>query len=387
VFVTPEATREIYLDRSHVLSSEQGWSTSIGPLFRNGLMLRDIDDHRVHRNVMKHAFRRRALAGYVATIRTVADGHVAALRRGETIDVYAILKRLTLDIAAAVFAGLPPGSPEAEAMNRAFVAMMAAAVVPVRLDLPGARYRRGLAGRRSLEQLFRGLVATRRVEPERDDLLSPLCHATGGDGRLLSDADVVDHMIFLLLAAHDTTTATLSVMLWEMAQEPEWQDRVVAEIESLGGAPVDLEAAKELELVTRVFKEATRLHPPVPFSPRVAIQSLDIDGVVIPADTMVAAASLLLHRHPRYWTDPDRFDPDRFGPGREEHRVHSHVFVPFGGGAHTCLGNHFAELMVKVIIVALFRATRVEPGGSRNVRFRSVPIPRPAGELRLTLRG
>jgi cytochrome P450 len=387
VFVTPEATREIYLDRGRVLSSEQGWSTSIGPLFRNGLMLRDFEDHRFHRDVMKHAFRRRALAGYVGTIRAVTGGHVAMLPIGETVDMYAAMKRLTLDIAAAVFAGLPPGSPEAETMNRAFVAMMAASVLPARIDLPGTRYRRGLEARRVLERLFRDLVGSRRTGPEGDDLLSRLCHAKDAGGRLLGDAAVVDHMIFLLLAAHDTTTATLSVMLGEMALAPEWQDRVIAEIETLGGAPVDLDSAGKLDVVARVFKEATRLHPPVPFSPRVAIEPLEIDGVAVPAGTMVSAASLLLHRHPRYWTDPDRFDPDRFGPGREEHRAHSHVFIPFGGGAHTCLGNHFAELMVKVIVVALLRATRLDAAGDRRVRFRAVPIPRPEGELLVTLTG
>jgi hypothetical protein len=102
-------------------------------------------------------------------------------------------------------------------------------------------------------------------------------------------------------------------------------------VSGLDGAPVTLDNEKELGVVDRVFKEATRLHPPVPFSPRGVLRDCEIDGWPIPGGTMITASSLVLHRHPDWWTDPDRFDPDRFAPDRAEHRRHSHLFVPFGG--------------------------------------------------------
>ncbi len=109
VFLTPEATRQIYLDPDKVLSSEQGWSTSIGPMFRNGLMLRDFTDHHLHRRVMQQAFRRTALEGYVAAIHRVIDRHVDELGPGP-VDIYRFMKRLTLDIAADVFVGASLGA-------------------------------------------------------------------------------------------------------------------------------------------------------------------------------------------------------------------------------------------------------------------------------------
>ncbi|MDQ3735326.1 MAG: cytochrome P450, partial [Actinomycetota bacterium] len=228
LFLTPEANRHIYLDPDKVFSSEGGWSSSIGPLFRNGLMLRDFEDHHLHRRVLQQAFRRTALEGYVVAIHRVIDRHLDDLGPGP-VDIYRFLKCLTLDIAADVFVGASLGA-QAQAVNDAFVAMMAASVTPLRRDLPGTPYRRGLQGRRKLDAIFGALVTERRARPEAADLLSRLSHAKTESGELLPAGEVVDHMVFLLLAAHDTTTATLAVMLYELARNPNWQQRVADEV-------------------------------------------------------------------------------------------------------------------------------------------------------------
>ncbi len=152
-------------------------------------------------------------------------------------------KRLTLDIATQVFVGLDLG-PQADVVNDSFVAMMRASVSPIRHAFPGTPFARGLRARRTLQELLTGLVLERRAEPERADLLSQLAHATTEEGRALTVDEVVDHMIFLLLAAHDTTTATLTVMLWHLSQHSEWQDRVAAEVVALDGGDVTIENYK-----------------------------------------------------------------------------------------------------------------------------------------------
>lgn len=384
VFCSPEATRTIYLDRDDNFSSTIGWAPTIGDLFHRGLMLRDFEDHRFHRRVMQQAFRRDALAGYVDGVHRVVDRHLATVGEGPA-DVYALMKSMTLDIAAEVFVGASL-QDDIDGVNRAFVDMMGGAVTPVRRDLPFTAFRRAMQGRRKLEAIFARLVHDRRSGSEGTDLLSRLCHATTDDGSPLPDDEVVDHMIFLLLAAHDTTTSTLAVMLWELARNPDWQRRVVEEVAGLDGAPVTLENEKELADVDRVFKEATRLHPPVPFSPRGVLRDCEIDDTPIPAGTMITAASLILHRHPDWWTEPDRFDPDRFSAERAEHKRHSHLFVPFGGGAHTCIGNHFAELMAKAAVSRLFARHHLSAAPGQTVHIQSVPIPKPRGGLVLTVR-
>lgn len=382
VFLSPEATRTIYLDRTRVFSSEIGWSFSIGPMFRRGLMLRDFDDHRFHRRVMQQAFRRAALDGYMDRVRLITAEHLRDVHG--SVDVYALTKRLTLDIAAGVFVGASLGE-QAQLVNDSFVAMMRASVDPVRRNVPGTPFARGVKARHTLEQMFTDLVVSRRNQPESVDLLSRLAHATTDEGELLPVDEVVDHMIFLLLAAHDTTTATLAVMLWELARNPQWQQRVVDEVAALDGTPITLETHRRLEATELVMKEALRLSPPVPFSPRGVLRDTEIDGRPIPAGTMVTAASLGLHRHPDWWSDPNAFDPDRFSPGRAEDKQHSHLYVPFGGGAHLCIGMHLAELMVKAMAAELFARHRVSARPGQTLHMQAVPIPKPRGGLVLTV--
>ncbi len=388
VLMSPEATKEVYIDRAENFSSEIGWSFTIGPMFARGLMLRDFDDHHLHRRVMQYAFRRQALAGYMAQVNALAGAHVAAAVREAGpagTDVYQMTKRLTLDIAAQVFVGLELGA-QADVVNDCFVAMMRASVAPLRRDVPGTAFARGLRARRTLQDLLTGLVAERRSGPDHGtDLLSQLSRATTESGATLAVDEVVDHMIFLLLAAHDTTTATLTVMLWHLSQHPDWQDRLADEVAGLGGAPVTIENYKSLTDTELVMKEALRLSPPVPFSPRGVLRDTEVAGVALHAGQMITLASLGLHRHPDFWAAPQEFDPLRFGPDRAEDRAHSHVYVPFGGGAHICLGNHLAELMTKAVMAAVLAEHRVRARPGQRMEMASVPIPKPRGELLLTL--
>ncbi len=387
VLMSPEATRAVYVDRAANFSSERGWSFTIGPLFSRGLMLRDFEDHHLHRRAMQHAFRRVALAGYMEQVNSLARQHVAAAvaqAPAEGIDVYAMTKRLTLDIAAQVFVGVELGT-RAEQVNDSFVAMLKAAVAPVRRPVPGSAFARGLRARHTLQQLLTGLVLERREQPEGEDLLSRLAHATTDEGRGLAVDEVVDHMIFLLLAAHDTTTATLTVMLWHLSQNPAWQEHLADEIRPLAGGDVTIENHTQLALTEQVMKEALRLSPPVPFSPRGVLRDDEVAGVPLRAGQMITLASLGLHRHPDWWTAPDTFDPGRFGPGRAEDRAHSHLFVPFGGGAHLCIGNHLAELMTKAVITAVLAEHRVRARPGQRMHMAAVPIPKPRGGLVLSL--
>ncbi len=387
VLMSPQATKEVYVDRTANFSSERGWSFTIGPLFSRGLMLRDFDDHHLHRRVMQHAFRRQALAGYMTRVNALARDHVAravAEAGADGVEVYRMTKRLTLDIATQVFVGVDLG-PQSDLVNDAFVAMMRASVSPVRREIPGTPFAHGMAARRRLQGFLTGLVEERRGAAEADDLLSRLAHATTEEGRPLTVDEVVDHMIFLLLAAHDTTTATLTVMLWHLSQHPAWQDRMAEEVAGLHGADVTIDSYKDLVAGELVMKEALRLSPPVPFSPRGVLRDCEVAGVPLRAGQMVTLASLALHRHPDWWTDPDAFDPLRFAPERAEDRAHSHLYVPFGGGAHICLGNHLAELMTKAVMAAVLAEHRVRARPGQRMEMAAVPIPKPRGGLHLVL--
>src|SRR4029078_8188489 len=135
------------------------------------------------------------------------------------------MKQLTLDLAPTSFLGAEIG-PEVDEITRAFVDMVAASISVIRKPLPGTKMARGVAGRKRIVAYFSEQIPIRRARGGGDDLFSQLCHATHEDGALLSTADVVDHMSFLMMAAHDTLPSSLPSFIGELAANPEWQRKL-----------------------------------------------------------------------------------------------------------------------------------------------------------------
>src|SRR5262249_7987384 len=148
---------------------------------------------------------------------------------------YPAIKQLTLDLAATTFLGVELG-PEADAVNRAFVDMVAASIGVVRTPMPGTQMWRGVKGREVIGAFFRKEIPRRRDGPG-NDLFSELCRAAKEDGALLSDQEIVDHMSFLMMAAHDTLTSSVTSLVYQLAKHPLWQEKLRAEVLGLASAP------------------------------------------------------------------------------------------------------------------------------------------------------
>ena len=380
---SPDAVREVLLDRDKNFSSELGWKKSIGKLFARGLMLMDFDEHRVDRRLMQMAFRNEAMRSYVDTMTTHIKTAIANWPR--ELKLYPAIKQLTLDMASSIFLGLALG-PDSKAVDEAFVAAVTASVALVRSELPVFAYGRGMRGRRTLERFFATLIRERRTNPGAD-LLSELCSAKSEDGERFSDRQITDHMIFLMMAAHDTTTSALSSLVHLLLENPEWQERVREEVRAHGPDPVRWDDRGTFPVLDRCFDETLRLFPPVPYAARQSLRDCTLAGFEIPADMPIAPAALVTHRLPEFWSSPDRFDPDRFSPERAEHTKHSHLYFPFGGGAHVCIGLHFARIQVTAVMHELLGKYRiVNPRGVQRPRsFASVPMAYPKDGLPVVL--
>ena len=260
---------------------------------------------------------------------------------------------------------------------------LAAAFGLVRRPLPLTKMGRGIRSRRRLSARLASLVAERR-ERGGEDFFSRMCVAEDEDGRTWSDEEIVDHFNFLLMAAHDTTSTAIAAMVWGLAEHPEWQDRVAAEVAGVEG-PLDEAALTGMTLTERVFKEALRLVPPVPFIPRRALRAFEWRGVQVPAGASVSVVPGLVMLSPEHWSEPHAFDPDRFSPNRAEDRSHRFAWAPFGGGAHKCIGLHFSTMQTKAFTHSLLRRYRVEPAWRRPVAWQRMPMPRPLGGLPIRL--
>ena len=265
---------------------------------------------------------------------------------------------------------------EMQRVNEAFIACVQAASGVVRADVPFTRWGRAYRGRKVLEEFLRHYLPAKRAE-RTDDLFSVLCHIEGEGGERFSDDDVVNHMIFLMMAAHDTSTITTSTMLQHLGQHPEWQERCRAESLALGEAPTlaELEQLTSLDLV---MKESLRLRAPVPMLARRTVKDTVVQGVRVPTGSHVAVGVQFSHLMADLWTEPGRFDPDRFGPERREDKAHRYAWSPFGGGVHKCIGLHFAGAEVKAILHRLLRTHRwrVDPSYVAPLDNHSLPFPK-----------
>src|SRR5205814_10246949 len=225
---------------------------------------------------------------------------------------YPAMKQLRLDLAATSFLGAGIG-PEVDEITRAFVDMVAASVTPIRQPWPGTQMARGVKGRQRIVAYFSEQSPMRR-DKGGEDLFSQLCRATHEDGALLSTQDIVDHMSFLMMAAHDTLTSSLTSFVGELAANPEWQQRLRDEVKGLGieaNDPSSIDNLEKMPLSEMAFKEALRLKPPVPSMPRRAVREFSFRGYTIPAGTSVGINPLYTHPMPELWPDPDELGPLR----------------------------------------------------------------------------
>jgi cytochrome P450 len=215
-----------------------------------------------------------------------------------------------------------------------------------------------------------------------------LCRATHDDGALLSTQDIVDHMSFLMMAAHDTLTSSLTSFIGALAANPQWQTRLRDEVNALGLGADEATTFDKLEampLSEMAFKEAMRMKPPVPSIPRRATRDFTFRGYAIPAGTMTSVNPLFTHHMPEVWPDPEKFDPMRFTDAAQRAR-HRFAWVPFGGGAHMCLGLHFAYMQAKCFARHFLQnlSVSLEPG--YTPQWQMWPIPKPKDGLRVTLK-
>ncbi len=193
-------------------------------------------------------------------------------------------------------------------------------------------------------------------------------------------------MIFLMMAAHDTTTSTLTTMFYCLARQPEWQDRLRADALGLPNTELtqpDLAGCARMEWV---MKESLRLYPPRTSSPRKAARDCEFGGFQIPKGTPVGISPIHTHHMPALWTRPTRFDPERFSPTRAEHRRHADAYLPFGGGAHLCIGQHFADMEVKSVMHQVLRRFDFSVPEGYRMPYQLVPIAKPRDGLPITLR-
>jgi cytochrome P450 len=383
----PEAAQVVLVNKDKAYS-QSGWEWFIGPFFKRGLMLLDGEEHHLHRRIMQEAFTRPRLESYLLQLGGIIDEQVPEWPLNEPFHIYPAIKALSLDVATAVFMGARR-TTETERVADAFEDCVRAGLALVRFPVPGLRWHRGLRSRRVLEAYFRERIPAKRASDDQD-LFAALCHVETDEGHSFGDDDIVNHMIFLMMAAHDTSTIAATAACYFLAKHPEWQERCRAESEAFGtraaDGAIDLPGTEKLESLDLVFNEAMRLVTPVPGMARRTVRDTELLGHHVPAGTMVTVSTWASHLLPALWAEPDAFDPARFDDPRREDKQHRFANLAFGGGVHKCIGMHFGRAEVKALLHRLLLNFRIEVPADYEVSWDMTSLPTPADGLPVVLR-
>ena len=228
---------------------------------------------------------------------------------------------------------------------------------------PWATFRRNMAAFNAL--VYEEIEQRRRAGSTGEDLLHLMMAARYSDGSAMTDQELRDQLFFLLFAGHETTAVALAWALYELHRAAAVRDRLLAEIDALGGSP-EPDAIAALPYLEAVCHETLRLHPLLPFVPRRPLQPFEFKGYVLPAGTQPAVGVGLIHNREDLYPEPAKFRPERF----LERKYSPFEFFPFGGGTRRCLGASFAlyELMIALAtILRTYRMTLLETGPVRHV--------------------
>lgn len=378
-----DAAEQVLVNRDRTFANGPAWSHFIGPFFRRGLMLLDFDEHLHHRRILQHAFTNDALRRYHAMMGPHIRSGIEHWADLPAPRMHELFKELTLDLALETFVGVDLTRDGQDRLNRAFIDAVRAGTSVIRRRVPGTPWARGLKARAVLEEFFTTHLPEKRRHGG-DDLFAQLCVARSEDGEGFSDEDIVNHMIFLLMAAHDTTTITLSAMAYHLARYPQWQER--AREESLAaGDDLGYDGVTGLQTLDLVMKESLRLCAPVPSLPRVAVRDTVVNGYAIPEGGFVAVSPYYNHHDPANWSRAEEFDPERFTEERREDHAHRMAFEPFGGGVHKCIGMHFAGMQVRAIFHELLRSYRWSVPADYTWPLDLVALPFPRDRLPVRL--
>jgi cytochrome P450 len=204
---------------------------------------------------------------------------------------------------------------------------------------------------------------------------------------LLSEEEAVAHLTFTIAASFDALSSATVSTLYYLARDPIWQDRVRQELCSTIGssAAIELTQLQQCEQSEWAVKEALRLNAAAPVLWRRALRDTSFDGHFIPAGTVTGVNPMLTHLLPNIWDEPGRYNPDRFHPDETRLR-HRFAFVPFGGGAHGCLGANFASLQVRGLLRHLLESHELVLASGRAPQWYHWPNCRPLGGLPIELR-
>lgn len=370
-FNEPDLVKEILVVRQHnFVKSRMLQRAKV--LLGEGLLTSEGQFHMRQRRLVQPAFHRDRLIGYASVMGQYAVRTRERWQAGAAMDVSQEMMHLTLSVVGKTLFSADVESEAVEIghaltniLEQFNMMMLPFSEYFQKLPLPFVR--KFEKSRDVLDAIIYRLIRERRASGEdRGDLLSMLLLAQDeeADGAGMTDQQVRDEALTLFLAGHETTANALTWAWYLLSQNPDCEARMHAEVdEVLQDRTPGFDDFPNLKYTEMVFAEAMRLYPPAWAVGRMAVHPFEIAGIEVPAKSICLLSPYTMHRHPRYYPDPERFRPERWTPEERQARP-KFAYFPFGGGARVCIGERFAWLEGVLVLAAIARKwkLRLQPG-------------------------
>jgi cytochrome P450 len=355
----PELVETVLVDQNRKFIKHYRLRNSTRTL-GNGLLTSEGDFWRAQRKLAQPAFHRERIAAYADAMVEATARMLASWRDGQTRDVQDDMMRLTLEIVARTLFDAEIGTDSADASDAMETLMESfiqrtGKLIPVPAWIPTPLNLRVERAARRLDRIILGIIAERRKSGEdRGDLLSMLLHAQDEEsGRRMTDAQLRDEAMTLFMAGHETTANTLAWAWYLLANHPEVEEKLHAELDAVLGDRLPTFAdLPRLPCTGMVITETLRIYPTVWMLGRETIEPVELGGDTLPVGLTVFMPQWTIHRDARWFDEPERFRPERWEPARGlQEKLPRYAYFPFGGGPRICIGNNFA-LMESALLLA-----------------------------------
>ncbi len=381
ILADPDAVKQVFTGDPRVFHAGEGNQILAPVLGRNSVLVLDEKPHMSQRRLLLPPFHGERMQGYVETMGEIAAAEIESWPAGTPYELRPRMQAITLDIILRTVFGVREGERLAELREalRDFLDLTTnpRLLLPLLLVGPERVRQFGPFGRRidRVDRLiYREIAECRRAGnlEERDDILSLLVGARHEDDSPMSDEEMRDELLTLLVAGHETTATSLAWAVERLSRHPEKLDRLRAEVEA-GGSE---------DYLTATIQETLRLRPVISIVIRRLTEPVEIGGYELPAGVSVVPSVYLAHRNPEIYPDPESFKPERF----LERPPGTYTWIPFGGGVRRCLGASFAQFEMAVVLKELVKRRQIRPADPKPERiFRRAITETPRHNARVIL--
>ncbi len=372
-----DSIRDVFRGDPHVLHSGEANAFLNATVGRTSVLMLDEDAHAQQRRLVVPPLKGERMRSFFDAMLTATQDEIRTWPRGRPFPVLPATRRITLRVILQAVLGLPVG-PELQEFEHRIERVLAysrpnrytIAVLPL---FPAERFANSrwmpfFRQLRQLDELIFAFIAGRRKQPiTAPCVFVELLAATSADGRPMSDVEIRDAIVTLVMAGTDTTSIALAWSIEQIGQHPHIVERITGDVQHIAGSELQPEHLESLTYLDAAIRESMRIRTIIPFVVRLTKEPFTAGGREYPPGVMLAPCSHLVHRRTDLYPEPDIFRPERF----LERKFATHEWFPFGGGNRVCLGMPFALYEMNVVLAELFRSIKsrlARPGHTKAVR-------------------